>query len=101
MGNTKQAGAALSVADRTVANWLKGQFPLAVDVLFRQPELALAVLLDSIEQNPHAPMAKVLSLETLYTQFNALIENTTPDGKPEPVNAETTGDLSPIHDATT
>lgn len=76
----------MSVADRTVANWLKGQFPLAVDVLFSRPELALAVLLDSIEQNPHSPIAKELSLDTLYPQFNALIENTTPDGEPEPIN---------------
>lgn len=93
LGTTKQAGLALGVTDRTVANWLKGQFPLAVDILFNRPELALAVLLDSILQNPQDPLAKELSPDALYTRFNTQIENTTLDEEPEPLHAETTGEL--------
>lgn len=74
--NDQERAEALGIPQRTLTRYKAGDLPRPVLRLARQPDLLSALIKD-------------------------ISENTTPDGKPEPVNAETTGDLSPIHDATT
>ncbi|NJL33548.1 MAG: hypothetical protein HC893_06405 [Chloroflexaceae bacterium] len=75
LGNTKQAGNTLNVTDRTVANWLKGRMPSVIEVLLNQSELALAVLLDSMEHHPDTPVAKFISQSELYPMLRSFVSN--------------------------